>query len=74
MKLPRVTGDKVVRALKRGGFEEIKTRGSHHYLYHEQKDRLVSVPVHMGKIIAPKTLKSILKQAEITIEEFKEFL
>ena len=74
MKLPRVAGDKVVRALRRGGFVEIRMRGSHYYLYHEQKDRLVSVPVHAGKIIAPKTLKSILKQAEMSVEEFKKFL
>jgi len=46
MKLSRVTGDKVVKALKRAGFVEIRTRGSHCYLYHEQKDRLVTVPVH----------------------------
>ncbi|NMG83032.1 MAG: addiction module toxin, HicA family [Methanosarcinales archaeon] len=74
MKLPRVVGDKVVRALKRRGFVEIRKRGSHYYLYHEQKDRLVSIPVHAGKIIAPKTLKSILKQAEMSVEEFKEVL
>lgn len=29
MKLPRVTSDKVVRALKRAGFVEVRTRGSH---------------------------------------------
>ncbi len=29
MKLLRVTGDKVVKALKRAGFEEIRKRGSH---------------------------------------------
>jgi len=63
-----------VKALKRRGFVEIRRKGSHCYLYHEQKDRLVSVPVHSGKIIAPKTLKSILKQAEMSVEEFKEFL
>ena len=74
MKLPRVTGDKVVRALKRGGFVEIRTRGSHCHLYHEQKNRLVTVPVHSGKIIAPKTLKSILKHAGITVEDFTKFL
>lgn len=74
MKLPRVMGDKVVKAPKRAGFVEIRTRGSHCYLYHEQKDRLVTVPVHAGKIIALKTLKSILKQAEMSIEEFEELL
>jgi len=74
MKLPRITGDKVVRALKRAGFVEIRTRGSHCYLYHEQKDRVVTVPVHAGKVIAPKTLKSILMQAGISAEEFASLL
>jgi predicted RNA binding protein YcfA (HicA-like mRNA interferase family) len=74
MKLPRVTGDKVVKALKRAGFVEIRQRGSHSYLYHEQKDRLVTVPVHAGKIIAPKTLKSILKQAGLGVDALKELL
>ena len=74
MKLPRVTGNKVVKALKRAGFLEIRTRGSHHYLYHEQKDRLVTVVVHAGKVLALKTLKSILNQADISVEELKELL
>lgn len=74
MKLPRVTGNKVVNALKRSGFVEIRTRGSHCHLYYEQKNRLVTVPVHSGKIIAPKTLKSILKHAGITVEDFTKFL
>ncbi|WP_235808139.1 type II toxin-antitoxin system HicA family toxin [Methanoculleus horonobensis] len=34
MKLPRTTGAKVVSALRKAGFEEVGTRGSHHYLYH----------------------------------------
>ena len=74
MKLPRVTGDKVMKALKRAGFEEIRVRGSHHYLYHKQKDRLVTVVVHAGKILAPKTLKSILNQADMGVEELKQLL
>ena len=74
MKLPRVGGERVVKALKKAGFEEVRMRGSHSYLYHAEKDRLVTVPVHAVKIIAPKTLKSILKQAEITIDEFRKLL
>ncbi|MCD6208164.1 MAG: type II toxin-antitoxin system HicA family toxin [Methanosarcinales archaeon] len=49
---------------------EIRTRESHCHLYHEQKSRLITVPVHSGKIVAPKTLKSILKHARVTVEEF----
>lgn len=74
MKLQRVPGDKVVKALKRAGFVEIRQRGSHCYLYHKHKDSLVTVPVHAGKIIAPKTLKSILKQAGLSVDELNEFL
>lgn len=74
MKLPRVTGDLVVKALKRAKFEEVRMRGSHCHLYHPGKNKLVTVPVHAGKIVAPKTLKSILKQAEISVAEFRELL
>ena len=74
MKLPGVTGDKVLKALQRADFVLVHTKGSHHFLYHAVKDCLVTVPVHAGAIIAPKTLKSILAQAQITIEEFVDML
>lgn len=73
-KLPRITGKEAVKALLRAGLSHIRTRGSHFYLYHKEKDRLVSVPVHAGKTLAPKTLKSILNQIELTVEEFISYL
>jgi len=74
MKLPRVTGDKVLRALQRSGFILVHTKGSHYFLYHAEKDCLVTVPVHSGATLAPKTLKSIISQAQITVEEFVALL
>jgi predicted RNA binding protein YcfA (HicA-like mRNA interferase family) len=74
MKLPRVTGDKVLRALQRAGFSLVHTKGSHHFLHNAEKDCLVTVPVHSGATLAPKTLKSILLQAQITIDEFVALL
>jgi predicted RNA binding protein YcfA (HicA-like mRNA interferase family) len=50
-KLPRITGKDAVKALLRAGFSHVNTRGSHFYLYHREKDRLVTVPVHAGKIL-----------------------
>ena len=73
-KLPRITGKDAVRALSRAGFIHIRTRGSHFYLYHAEKNRLVTVPVHAGVTLAPKTLKSILDQALLTVEEFTAYL
>jgi len=58
----------------RAGFVPVHTKGSHHFLYHAEKDCLVTVPVHSGVVIAPKTLKSILSQARLTVEEFASLL
>jgi len=74
MKLPRISGQKILHALGKAGFEEVHIRGSHHYLYHSMKDRIVTVPVHSQKIIAPKTLKSILEQADISVDDFIRLL
>ncbi len=74
MKLPRVTGNKVVKALKKAGFVEVRKKGSHSHLYNYEKNRLVTVPVHSGKILAPKTLKYILKQVDMSVEEFSKLL
>jgi predicted RNA binding protein YcfA (HicA-like mRNA interferase family) len=71
VKLPRdLSGDEVCRALKRLGFEFVRQTGSHR---HFVKSGLhPCVPMH--REIKPKTLQSILKQANITIEELTEHL
>jgi predicted RNA binding protein YcfA (HicA-like mRNA interferase family) len=73
-RLPRITGKDTVKALQRAGFAIVRTHGSHHYLYHKGKDALVTVPVHAGRTLAPKTLRSILKQADLTVEQLTELL
>ena len=66
MKLPRdLSGDEVCRALKRLEFKFVRQTGSH---CHYEKDGLhPCVPMHRD--LKPKTLQSILKQANLTIEE-----
>jgi predicted RNA binding protein YcfA (HicA-like mRNA interferase family) len=68
---PRVTGDEVVRILLRAGWIESRRAGSHVILRGPgQPPERVTVPVHAGRILKPKTFASILKQAGLTIEEF----
>jgi predicted RNA binding protein YcfA (HicA-like mRNA interferase family) len=71
VKLPRdLSGEEVCRALKCLGFTFRRQTGSH---CHYEKDGLhPCVPMH--RQIKPKTLQSILKQANITIEELLENL
>ena len=70
MKLPRdLSGREVVKALKRLGFTVEHQQGSHIRLV--RNGLRVTVP-NQKEISAPKTLKSILKQADISIEELAE--
>jgi predicted RNA binding protein YcfA (HicA-like mRNA interferase family) len=73
MKLPIVSGRKIVRVLSEAGFEIDHQTGSH-FILRENKEpfRRVTVPNH--KTIAPGTLLSILKQAGIPRKEFQEML
>lgn len=74
-KLPRITGIKVIRALRRANWFVQYQHGSHVYLRHpDRPDMRVTVPVHSGEVIKPKTLQSILEQAGLTVEEFQELL
>lgn len=71
MKLPRnLSGEEVIKALKRLGFEWVRQKGSHVRMRYLAKK--VTVPLH--KELRPKTLESILEQAQITIEELMDKL
>jgi predicted RNA binding protein YcfA (HicA-like mRNA interferase family) len=74
-KLPHITGAEVVRALRRAGWYPHHQHGSHVYLKHPGHSGLrVTVAVHPGETIKPKTPQAILKQAGMTVAEFRELL
>ena len=67
-KLPRnIKPQKLIKALTRLGFREIGGKGSHIRLKHVD-GRWTQVAVHQ-KPIPQGTLRAILRQAEIKIEE-----
>lgn len=73
-RLPRINSGRLLRVLVRSGFYIHHQTGSHANLRHAQKAHLhVVIPRHAGDL-APKTLKSILAQAELTVEEFIRLL
>jgi predicted RNA binding protein YcfA (HicA-like mRNA interferase family) len=73
-RLPRITGDEALRALRKAGWHEVRKRGSHVMLHHESRPGRVVVPVHAGAILKPKTLLSILDQAGIDAEQLRGLL
>ena len=67
---PRVKPREVMHALLRAGFVEVASKGSHRQFRRPQGGGRVTVPVHEGRDVPPGTLRSILRQAGLTAEEF----
>ncbi len=74
-RLPRITGKEAERALLRAGWYVHHSRGSHFYYKHPDfPGRRVDIPIHAGEHLALKTLKSILEQCNIGVDEFVDLL
>lgn len=65
-KLPVISGRKLIQALQRLGYAIRDQDGSHVHLRHPTR-RPLTVPNH--KEIARGTLRAIINQAELTVEE-----
>ena len=73
MQLPTLTGRQVIGALKRAGFQEIRVKGSHHFLQHAD-GRTTVVPAHAGETIGPGLMSKILRDCELTREQVLHLL
>jgi len=68
-KFPSLTGKEIVSILKKSGFLAERQRGSHIFMKHAD-GRSTVVPVHSGETIGPGLLLKILRDVEMTKDEF----
>ena len=72
-KLPRLTARQIVAVLEKAGFSLARQSGSH-MIFKNAFGKRVTVPYHASKILHPKLLKSILREAELSVEKLLELL
>ena len=71
--LPRISGREVVRALKKIGYEQDRQRRSHMILRQtDSPHRRVTVPDH--KEVAKGTLRAIIREVGLAVDEFRDLL
>ncbi|MCA1594611.1 MAG: type II toxin-antitoxin system HicA family toxin [Acidobacteria bacterium] len=71
--LPSVSGREVVKALTKFGYEQDRQRGSHIILRQvASPHRRIVVPDYNE--VARGTLRAIIRQAGLTVDEFKALL
>lgn len=71
-KLKRVSGEEAIRILVKLGFGIIRQKGSHVVLRKETIEGSIGCVVPLHKELAIGTLRGVLRQAQITPDEFMD--
>jgi len=69
-KLIRIPGEEAIRRLEKLGFQRIRQRGSHVVLKKQTAEGEIGCIVPLHKELAIGTLRGILRQAKVSVEEF----
>jgi predicted RNA binding protein YcfA (HicA-like mRNA interferase family) len=69
-----VSGREVVAALLRAGFEVLRQRGSHVILINLTTRQTLPVSVHGSRDLPEGTLRGIIRDAGLTVDEFIRLL
>ena len=73
-RMPRISSKEAIRALERLGFDQVRQTGSHVVMKQETEDGEIGCVVPLHRELKIGTLSSILKQAQISIEELIDSL
>jgi predicted RNA binding protein YcfA (HicA-like mRNA interferase family) len=69
-RLPQIAGRLVIKVFEEFEWSVDRIKGSHHIMTKEGEKPTLSIPVHGNKPISPGTLKSLIKDANLTQEDF----
>jgi len=70
---PSLSGERLVKALRKQGFALVRVKGSHHFLRHAD-GRCTVVPVHRGETIGPGLLARILRDCDLPKDDLRSAL
>ena len=72
--IPSLSYRKVINALRRAGFVVVRQRGSHIRLQKRTKERVIKLTVPAHAPIKKSTRARIIKDTNLSLDEFKELL
>jgi predicted RNA binding protein YcfA (HicA-like mRNA interferase family) len=70
--LPVLKSQDLIKALQKAGFEQVRQKGSHVRLKHAD-GRVVTVPVHAGSVISRGLLRKIMRDADWSLDDLKNY-
>ena len=73
-RLPRISGEALVKILTKMGYSVVRQRGSHLRLKDPDNPSHKPITVPLHKTIKPGLLRKIIKDADLSVKEFMEIL
>ena len=73
-RLPALRSKEVVRALEGAGFQTWRQKGSHLTMFRDKDRRALTIPIHFSKDVPKGTLRTIIRDAGLTVQEFVNLL
>ena len=71
-RLPILTGRGIVKILKKIGFCNTRKSKGSHFRYTHPDGRKTTIPIHKGKTISRGLLRKILRDIELSPEDFSK--
>ena len=72
-KLKIIDAETIEKLLLSIGFKKVRQKGSHIF-YRHPDGRTTTLPHHKGRIISRPLLREILREIEITVDEYNKYL
>jgi len=73
-KIPIISGKQAIKAFQKIGYQIIRQRGSHIRLHHFSDSTKTPLTVPNHKALGKGLLRKLLRDAELTIDEFSRLL
>ncbi len=70
MKLPVLSGKEIIRRFEKLDYQVVRQKGSHIRMIHKNDNSKASITIPFHQTVGRGLLRKILKQAEISVNEF----
>jgi predicted RNA binding protein YcfA (HicA-like mRNA interferase family) len=70
---PSIDGKRLIKILRKFGFEVVRIKGSHHFVRHPD-GRSTVIPLHSNETIGKGLFHKILKDCELSLQDIEEHL
>jgi len=71
--LPSLNYDKIIKSLQKNGFYFVRQRGSHIRMQKKTSEKTIKLTVPAHKPVKKNTLRQIIKQSELELDDFLKF-